>query len=164
MPTLQELQERVERLEDRSAIQQLKARYARLADERYGKSEPARAALSQEISELFAEDAVWDGGTVAYAQGRQQIRDVFVSPRHTFAIHYFKLIDLDVAGDRARASWIYFMPATKTDNTAVWQAGQEDEEYVKVDGVWLIKSLKMTLFFHTAFDGEGWGKSRVISY
>lgn len=164
MATLEELQKRIEALEDLEAIQQLKARYGRLADERYGKSREEKEILAGEVAKLFSEEAVWDGGAVARGKGRKEIYELFLEPRHRFAIHYFKMIDLSVEGDKAHGSWIYFMPATKFDDTAVWQAGREDEEYVRINGRWLISSLKMTLFFHTAYDDEGWGKKRVIGY
>src|SRR5258708_5561355 len=146
MATLEELQKRIEALEDLEAIQQLKARYARLADERYGKSKKENEVLVGELAKLFTEDAVWDGGPVATGKGRREIYELFLEPRHSFAIHYFKMTDMSIEGDKARGSWIFFMPATKFDNTAVWQAGQEDEEYVKINGRWLISKLKMTLF------------------
>lgn len=164
MDALEELRNRVQKLEDLEAIKQLKARYGRLADERYGKSSKEKEALAREVAELFTDDGLWDGGDVARARGREEIGRLFSNPLHVFAVHYFKLIELSIEGDKARASWVYFMPATKSDKTAVWQAGREDEEYVKIGGRWLISSLKMTLFFHTAFDEEGWGKKRVIGY
>jgi hypothetical protein len=164
MATLEDLQNRLEALEDLAAIQALKARYGRLADDRYGESAEEKERLAAEISELFTEDAVWDADGVACAKGRSEIRKLFASPKHRFAIHFFKMIDINVNKDEATASWFYFMPATKKDDTAVWQSGREDELYVKINNKWMIKSLKMTLFFHTAYDDAGWGKKPVISY
>ena len=68
-----ELLERVRALEARLAaveavqeIHNLKARYAELVDARYGKDGPRPpeevARIADQIAELFAEDAVWDGG------------------------------------------------------------------------------------------------------
>lgn len=49
------------------------------------------------------------------------------------------MIDINVNKDEATASWFYFMPATKKDDTAVWQSGREDELYVKINNKWMIK-------------------------
>lgn len=69
MATLEDLQNRLEALEDLAAIQALKARYGRLADDRYGESAEEKERLAAEISELFTEDAVWDADGVACAKG-----------------------------------------------------------------------------------------------
>src|SRR5688572_31993556 len=61
-----ELRVRVEAAEAVQAIQNLKARYAQLVDERYvrGKVAPEDevAAAAEKIAALFTEDGVWDGG------------------------------------------------------------------------------------------------------
>jgi hypothetical protein len=52
------------------------------------------------------------------------------------------------------------MPCTVSDGgRAMWRAGIDDEEYVRVNGQWMFKSKKSTSVFSTAFD-TGWAKVR----
>jgi hypothetical protein len=52
------------------------------------------------------------------------------------------------------------MPCTVSDGgRAMWRAGIDDEEYVRVNGQWMFKSKKSTSVFSTPFD-TGWAKVR----
>lgn len=63
-------------------------------------------------------------------------------------------------GDTARARWYLFMPCTVGEgNRAMWRAGIDDEEYVRVDGRWMFKHKWATGVFNTSFD-EGWARNR----
>ena len=150
---LEALESRVRTLEDTDAIRNLKARYAELCDDNYD---------PDGIAALFVEDAVWDSGPLGRYEGREAIREFFrgASKIFTFAIHYSLNPPLEVPGATARARWYLFMPCTVGDgDQAMWRAGIDDEEYVKVDGRWLVKSKKSTGGFSTPFD-TGWAKVR----
>ena len=61
--TMQALEKRIQSLEDLEAIRKSKARYGQLCDERYmAKEREDLEAKAKELSELFTEDGVWDGG------------------------------------------------------------------------------------------------------
>ena len=47
-------------------------------------------------------------------------------------------------------------------NQAVWGSARYDEEYVKVDGVWMFKHLTLTSHFWTPFD-KGWVETQFAS-
>ena len=152
---LEELESRVRTLEDTDAIRNLKARYAELCDDDYN---------PEGIAALFAEDAVWEGGPLGRFEGRDAIREFFrgASKIFTFAIHYSLNPQIEVTGDTARARWYLFMPCTVSDgNRAMWRAGIDDEEYVRVNGRWMFKSKKSTGVFSTPFD-SGWAKDRSV--
>ena len=54
------------------------------------------------------------------------------------------------------------MPCTVGDgDQAMWRAGIDDEEYVRVDGHWMFKSKKSTGIFNKPFD-TGWSKVRSV--
>jgi len=54
------------------------------------------------------------------------------------------------------------MPCTVGDGgQAMWRAGIDDEEYVRVDGPWMFKSKKSTGIFNKPFD-TGWAKVRSV--
>ena len=78
----------------------------------------------------------------------------------TFAIHYSLNGQIDVQGDTARAQWYLFMPCTLGEgNRAMWRAGVDHEEYVRVAGEWKFKRKTSAPLFHTPFE-EGWAKTR----
>jgi hypothetical protein len=151
---------RVQALEDVEAIRRLKARYADLVDGRYGKSGPKPAAelarLAGEIAALFAEDAVWDGGPgLGLCEGREAIRARMAAPTLLFSRHYFVNPRIELDGDRARGRWELLAPCTLRDGRPAWMAGAEEDEYVRVGGVWIHQ--KMTLRVHFLAPHErGW--------
>ena len=52
------------------------------------------------------------------------------------------------------------MPCTVSDgDRAMWRAGIDDEEYVRVNGQWMFKSKQSTGVFSTPFD-TCWAKVR----
>ena len=150
---LDELETRVRALEDTDAIRNLKARYAELCDDNYN---------PDGIAALFVEDAVWESGPLGRFEGREAIREFFrdASGRFTFAIHYSLNSQIEVTGDTAWAKWYLFMPCTVGDgDQAMWRAGIDEEEYVRMNGRWMFKSKKSTGLFSTPFD-SGWNKVR----
>ena len=152
---LEDLESRIRAVEDADAIRNLKARYAELCDDDYN---------PDGIAALFVDDAVWESGPLGRFEGKESIRDFFrgASEIFTFAIHYSLNPQIEVTGDTARARWYLFMPCTVGDgDQAMWRAGIDEEEYVRVDGHWMFKSKKSTGIFNTPFD-SGWAKVRSV--
>ena len=152
---LEKLESRVRDLEAAEEIRNLKATYAAACDDNYN---------PDAIAGLFVEDAVWDSDGLGKFEGREAIREFFrgISSYFTFALHYGLNPKIEVAGDTARARWYLFMPCTVSDGgRALWRAGFDDEEYVRVDGRWMFKSKKSETIFNTPFE-EGWAKTRFF--
>ncbi len=156
------LEERLEKVEAVRAIERLKARYGELADLRY--AEPARSdrteleRLADQIALLFTEDAVWDGGkALGLCSGRDAIRQRFSEPTLAFAWHFFVKPQIKVDGERASATWDILAPCTTLDGTPHWMAGAEDDEYRRVDGLWLHSRMSLRVVF-MAPHAEGWKK------
>jgi uncharacterized protein (TIGR02246 family) len=149
------LEERIRKLEDIEEIKQLKARYAAACDKNYD---------ADAIAALFTEDAVWDGGALGKAEGREKIRKFFrrAPEFFSFAIHNVMNPIIEVDGDCATAQWYLLQPATMAKgNQAVWLAAAYDDRYVRVGGQWMFKSLKVTANFLTPYEA-GWVKQRFI--
>ena len=160
---IQQLEARLARVEDVAAIQTLKARYGELADLRYRRGvvdDPVRLEqVAGEIAELFTEDAIWEGGKVlGTCSGRDQIRERFQTPTLSFAWHYFVKPKIDIDGETARATWDVLAPCTTLDGRPHWMAGAEDDEYRKVDGVWLHSRMQLRVVFMAPYD-QGWKKA-----
>lgn len=153
---LEELEKRVQVLEDIEAIKKLKARYCEIADDNYN---------PVEFSELFTEDGVWDGGELfGVHRGKQAIREYFASvpDKISFAVHYSALVpNITVEGDKAYAHWYGFAPMQLADKRAVWDACVYEDTYVKIEGKWFIKEVKCITLFQTPYE-EGWAKKRFL--
>ena len=150
-----DLQNRVRALEDANEIRNLKAEYAAACDDNY---DPDR------IAALFIEDATWESQGLGRFEGREAIREFFrgISSYFVFALHYGLNPHIEVTGDTARARWYLFMPCTVGDTgNAMWRAGIDDEEYVRVGGRWMFASKKSAPIFNTTFE-EGWAKQRFV--
>ena len=152
---LAQLERRVQALEDVNAIRNLKSRYAAYCDDNYN---------PEGLAALFTEDAVWESQGLGRYEGRDAIRDFFrgASQLFTFAIHYSLNGQIEVNGDTAKAQWYLFMPCTLGDgNRAMWRAGIDREEYVRIGDEWRFKRKSSAPLFHTPYE-EGWAKTPFV--
>jgi len=155
MASLEELEKRMQVLEDIEAIKKLKAFYAKACDAKYD---------PDMMMEVFTEDAVWDGGKeFGVHRGRKEVYNFFkqVSDSLVFALHYFIAPDITVEGDKAHGRWYMWQTATMNGNKAAWVAAFEDDKYEKINGRWWQKEMKLTLLFMTPYE-EGWHKKRLM--
>lgn len=169
MPTIEELADevaglrrRVEAAESVLQLQELKARYGELVDRRFSAGrvvdEATLRRIGIDVAALFAVDAVWDGGPGLGRQvGRAAIADRLAEPTLTFSRHLFVKPRITVDGDRARGRWDLLSPCLRPDGSSWWMCGYEDDEYVRVDGVWLHASMALTTVFLSRAE-PGWGK------
>src|ERR1700733_13758356 len=152
----QDLEKRVQALEDIEAIRKLKARYCAYCDNGYD---------ADGLAALFTEDAIWGGGAFGRFEGRKAIHGFFagVSQKLSFAMHYVMNPQIEVEEDHATGRWYLFEPCTFTEGSqAVWGAAYYDDSYVKVGGSWKFKGVKITSSFWTPFE-QGWVKKRSVA-
>src|SRR3954469_20662713 len=78
---LEQIERRLQVLEDAEAIRNLKARYAALCDTQYD---------ADGIAMFFTEDALWESPGLGRFEGREAIRNFFrgASEIFSFAIHF----------------------------------------------------------------------------
>ena len=147
---LEELAARITRLEDLEAIKQLKALYCEICDDDHN---PDR------IVEIFTEDGIWEGRGIGTARGRDEIRALFENFQRmmSFSQHMTMNPRIEVNGESATGTWYFFGPFTFRDgNQAKWQATRYHEEYLKVEGTWKIKHLKIRAPGFSADYDKGW--------
>lgn len=159
---LAQLEARVAAAEAVHAIHALKARYAELVDRRYTKGRAREGAelaeTAEAIAALFTEDGVWDGGAaLGRCEGRAAIVARMREPTLRFSWHFFLKPRIEVEGDRARARWDILSPCTTKDGRPHWMVGTEDDEYARVEGVWLHRRMRLTTVF-LAPHATGWEK------
>lgn len=145
------VEERLARLEAVQAINELKVRYARLADAKYTAShqrvspgEWKRIGTMQ--AACFTEDAEWDGGDSfgGALRGRVALADWFTRSPWRFAIHYYVAPQIAVLSvDHAEASWKLWQIAVPEGGTdPVLLAGTTQEAYRKTPDGWLIERMR----------------------
>ena len=137
-------------LKDLHEIRNLKHDYCEKAD-RCCSADDARLA-ADEIIQLFVEDGVLEvppeyGGRQV---GRAAIHEFWMqqSVAFSFADHLVFNERIDVNGNEARGRWKNAIPATifvGNQPVAQWILGDYDDAYVKVDGQWRIKSVKVSI-------------------
>ncbi|HKV53459.1 MAG TPA: nuclear transport factor 2 family protein [Candidatus Binataceae bacterium] len=150
---MNDLEAKVRMLTDLEEIRLLKTRYAAACDNNYD---------ADAIAELFTEDAIWDGGKLGKAEGREKIRRFFrrAPEIFPFAIHHVMNPIIEVSGDRATGQWYLLQPATRAPgNQAVWLSAVYHDDYVRVDGKWMFQHLRVTSNFLTTYE-EGWANKR----
>ena len=168
MPTIEELavqvaglHRRVEAAEAVLEIQALKARYGELVDGRFSRGELVDAGTLRQVTEaaadLFTEDGVWDGGPhLGRHVGRPAIASRLARPTLTFSRHLFV---------SPASRWTGTVPRPvgpaqplPSGGWSSWRmCGYEDDEYARVDGVWLHRSMRLTTLVMARVD-EGWAK------
>lgn len=144
----EDMEQKVQRLIDIEDIKILKRKYAAFCDDDYN---------PDAISELFTEDAVWDGGPIGYAETRQGIKEFFTasSSRVKSAMHYIVNPIIEVAGNEATGQWYLWQPmVTKEDNQAMWLIATYDDIYLRQDEKWLFQHVKITVRSRMPYNGS----------
>lgn len=150
---IERLERRLQALEDAEAIRNLKARYAALCDQHYD---------ADRIAMLFTEDALWESPGLGRFEGRDAIRSFFrgASAIFSFAIHYSLNGQIEIDGDRARATWYLFMPCSlAAGNRAMWRASIDHETYARVGETWMFCHKRSEPLMNVPFE-TGWAQAR----
>jgi hypothetical protein len=171
MPTIEELaaevaalRRRVEATESELELHWLKAHYGELVDRRFVAGRvvdpDTLRHVAEEVAALFTEDGTWDGGPgLGTVTGRAAIADRLSAPTLDFSCHLFvrPRIDVGADGETASARWDLLSPCRRPDGSSYWMCGYEEDTYLRVDGRWLHRSMRLTTVFMAPV-GEGWTK------
>ena len=144
-------QARIQRLEGVEEIRGLKAHYCDLCDAGYD---------PDALSNLFTEDAVWDGGSLGEFIGRERIHRFFqhMPNAMSFAVHHItnSHVQVDDSGTRGKGRWYLLQAATTaSSNQALWLSGQYSDEFTKVEGEWKFSRISISTRFVTPYK-SGW--------
>lgn len=132
--TLDELEKRVQVLEDIEEIKKLHINYIYWLCK----------LQWDDMLDCFAEDATLDLMDQGVRKGKREISEVF----HNVLAKMIKLNDghfvgqpvISVNGDKAKGYWILYL--FFSEPSVRWMQGRQECEYVKVDGRWKFSSVK----------------------
>ena len=155
------IEARLQALEDREAIRELKALYCNLNDG--GWAGRSTHEHPQALADLFIEDGEWDGGPVAgRAAGRENIRALFTAFQVVpFVIHNVMNPIIEIDGDRATGHWHAIIMATDPTRQALWTFGLYKEKYVRTAAGWRYASVVFEPAVNSAFE-LGWAKEQFF--
>lgn len=139
-------------------IKQIKHRYWRILDQ----------FLSDEIGEVFSENAVCDFGPYGKLEGRENIAEFFrekVFLDYEMAVHAGHNAEIELTTETtAKAHWLYEVYQLYTNpKTGIWLTGYMNDEYVLEDGAWKISYLFGEYYFNTNME-KLWHVERFSKY
>ena len=155
---LADYRERVERLEDQVAIENLQANYGYYFDK----------GLWDDVADLFARDGTFEFGQRGVYVGQDRIRRALLlfGPQGLAPAHLNNHMQLQPVvvvapdGRTATGRWQGMVQLAEPGANGVWGVGIYENEYVKEGGVWKISSLHFYPTAYTDYDA-GWMRSQL---
>jgi hypothetical protein len=150
-----DLERRKERVEDVNAIERLQGAYGYYIDR----------GLWDEAANLFAEDGTIEIALDGVYVGRERVRQYLYAlggGRHgppdgrlNEHLQVMPVITVAPDGRTAKARWRAIVLAGELGGDAFWGEGPYENEYVKENGVWKIKTLHWYQALYVPYEG-GW--------
>ena len=144
-----ELEKRLQQLEDREAIKELRARYCWTVDE--GKYE--------EFLSLFTDDVECDFGNLGTFKGKAEWRKFVYETIPTFFSRMRHLIHNEITeldGDQVKGKAYFEFVGIRQGDSFVG-GGHYEHKYSKINGEWKFRAIKAVIYYMTPFK-EGWAK------
>jgi len=136
--SVEELEKRIQALEDLEEIKKLHQRYIDLMDHlRY-----------EEVLDLFTEEATSEVRNFGVKKGKKEMAEIYLDVlaknrgSERFDAHMAIEPDITVDGNTAKGTWLIYILFSKPE--IQWVQGKNECEYRKEDGVWKISKLKFT--------------------
>ena len=131
------IEQRLQRVEDIEAIRQLKAAYCDACDDDHN---------GDAVVALFTANGSWGQGGFEPFVGREAIAEYLFSIRDGKGMqrsaHLVTNPNIEVDGDRAKASWRFVMMYKATEDGAFHRIiGRYEDTYIREQGQWLFQSL-----------------------
>lgn len=136
--SLEDLEKRVQAIEDAESIKKLHQHYIDLMDN----------LQYEAVLDLFSEDATVEIRNSGVKRGRKEISEIYIDVlakrrgAARFDGHMAVEPDISVDGDTAKGTWLIYMLFSQP--TLQWVQGKNECEYKKLNGTWKISKLKFT--------------------
>ena len=157
-PRVAAFAQRVERLKDHDAIENLQAAYGYYVDK----------SMWKDVADLFAADGTFEYGQMGVYRGPAHIRRALLllgkeGPEPGKLNNYLQLqsvIHVAPDGRTAKARWRGMVQLGRAGESGQWGEGVYENDYVKDGGVWKLARLH---FYPTGFTDYdlGWNKSAI---
>jgi hypothetical protein len=155
---MEQLAHRVERLDDANAIENLQRAYGFYVDK----------CLWKEASELFADDGTLEIGGRGVFVGKPRILQYlnYLAPeglKQGLLMNHLQLqpiVHVGADGSTAKGRWRFLAEVGEWQKSQMWGAGVYENEYVKQNGVWKIRTLHAYFRMYTPY-ADGWGKTAM---
>jgi hypothetical protein len=152
------LAKRVTKLEDERAIENLQRSYGYYVDK----------AQWNDAADLFTEDGTLEIGGRGVFVGKARVLQYlrWLAPEGLVRGKLFNHIQLQPVvhvsedGKSAKGRWRFLAEVGEHQKQARWGAGVYENEYVKDNGVWKIKTLHAYFRVYTPYE-DGWGKTAL---
>ena len=152
------LAQEVQLLEDHRDIEKLQRAYGFYVDK----------AMWHQVADLYAKDGTLEIGGRGVFVGHDRILQYleFLGPEFPMEGRLYNHIQLqpivDVApdGKTAKGRWRFLAEVGEWQKSQNWGLGTYENEYVKEDGVWKIKTLHGYFRMYTPYE-DGWGKTAM---
>ena len=155
-----ELEERIKRLEAR--VQELDDREA-IRDLRYRYHECFNEGRYEDVPDLFTDDGEIDFAHLGRGKGKDYITTFFTQDIPTLSSSYKQFIHnivLQVEGDRGKG-FSYLEAKAVYSGESYLVCGRYDDEYVRVNGKWKFQKMYVTIYFMVPLS-EGWAQEDRI--
>ena len=148
------LEERIRILEDKDAIMKTKCRYLTGCD----------TSNWDMVMSTFAKECTADLRPFGLCETRAGVNHFFTKHIPSvlpFMLHRITNVVIDVLDEtHAKLNCYFDVPCTDGEpNKAVTITGIYNNDFIKEDGEWLIKSLNCTFIYHVAYD-KSWAEER----
>jgi SnoaL-like domain len=148
----------LQRLEDEQAIETLQRTYGYYVDK----------ALRQETAGLFTVDGTLEIGGRGVFVGPERVLQYLegLTPQGLVRGKLFDhmqlqpIVTLSADGRTARGRWRFFAQVGEYHKSALWGLGTYENEYVKDNGVWKLKTLHSYFRMYTPY-ADGWAKTAI---
>lgn len=142
------LEAKIQNLDDREAIRTLRYRYHECINE----------WNVEDIPDLFTDDGDLDFDYLGKAHGRAELTKFFngIDKILSFVKQFIHNHAIDVEGDQGKGS-SYLEAKSISKGEAYFVAARYDDEYVKQNGQWKFKKMRLTPYFTVPFN-EGWAQ------
>ena len=155
-----QLERTVGRLEDEQAIERLQRAYGYFVDK----------AMWKETSDLFADDGTLEIGGRGVFVGKARVLQylTWLAPKGLVPglllnhIQLQPIITVAPDGATAKGRWRFLAEVGEHGKSSRWGIGTYENEYVKQNGVWKIKTLHAYFRMYTPY-AQGWGKAAVAN-
>jgi len=160
------LKRRLEALEAEGEIRKVVARYMEICDHL------DENAPMDELGELFAKDAVWQGKKPKYAKdfGRHEGRDAIVKfldtyraplPHFTSNVHFLTTEQITVKGQSAKGEWVMLQTPTFHEGSSYMLAARLYMDFIHEEGRWRISQFATENLFSKPIEGV-WQEDTVL--